>query len=155
MREVINTKMISTHLIICNHLMSVVEPLPWLLLWGGGFIKQPTLDAAIPLRHAGVSEQQLPKLVEEHLERNRNVRQRQLRKKQGLPPIRKRRNASELVHITDSRTSKVRAERRQQEQASRVDDGELGPGFAARKPPRYSPPTPPPTPPLGGRPSSF
>lgn len=91
------------------------------------------------LRHAGVSEQQLPKLVEEHLERNRNVRQRQLRKKQGLPPIRKRRKASELVHVTNSRTSKVRAERRQQEQASRVDDGELGPGFAARKPPRCYP----------------
>lgn len=121
---------------------------------GWGF-QQATHFAKPQLRLAGVSEQQLPKLVEEHLERNRNVRQRQLRKKQGLPPIRKRRKASELVHVTDSRTSKVRAERRQQEQASRVDDGELGPGFAARKPPRYSPPTPPPTPPLGGRPSSF
>lgn len=82
-------------------------------------------------------------MVEENLERNRKMRERQLRKKQGLPPIRRRRKPSELAHVTDPRTSRVRAERRQQEQASRVDDGELGPGFSARRPPRCDPPSSP------------
>lgn len=86
-------------------------------------------------------------MVEENLERNRRMRERQQRKKQGLPPIRRRRKPSELEHVTDPRTSKVRAERRLQEQASRVDDGELGPGFSARRPPRCEHP-PLPTPPL-------
>ena len=77
------------------------------------------------------------------MERNRKMRERKLRKKQGLPPIRPRRKPSEVEHVKDPRTSKVRAERRLQEQASRVDDGELGPGFSARRPPRCAPPPPP------------
>ena len=68
------------------------------------------------------------------MEKNRKVRERMQRKRQGLPPLRRRRKASEMVH--DTRSSKVRARRRQQEQASRVDDGELGPAFSARQAPR-------------------
>lgn len=85
---------------------------------------------------AGVPEQQLAKLVEEQMERNRKVRARQQRKKQGLPPMRARRTPSQVAKDPGPRSSKGRAQRRQQEQASRVDDGELGPGFAARQPPR-------------------
>ena len=85
---------------------------------------------------AGVADHRLSKMVEEQMERNRKVRERTLRKKKGLPPIRKRRKPSEVANDTDARSSKVRAARRQQEQASRVDDGELGPGFSVRQPPR-------------------
>lgn len=84
---------------------------------------------------AGVSEQQLPQMVEEQIEKNRRVRERELRKRQGLIPIRKRRKASDVTD-QDPRSSRSRTERRRYEQASRVDDGELGPGFVPRRPPR-------------------
>ena len=100
----------------------------------------PTMDPAADHSTvnfaAGVPEQQLPKLVEEQMEHNRKVRARGQRRKQGLPPIRRRRTPSQVAKDPCPRSSKGRAQRRQQEQASRVDDGELGPGFAARQPPR-------------------
>ena len=77
----------------------------------------------------------LPQMVEEQIERNRRVRERQLRKKQGLPPRRKRRRASEIAE--NERSYRFRNERRKAEKASRVDDGELGPGFIPRRPPRW------------------
>ena len=85
---------------------------------------------------AGVSEQQLPQLVEEQIAKNRRVRERELRKRQGLAPIRKPRKASDIADLEDPRSSRSRTERRRYEQASRVDDGELGPGFVPRRPPR-------------------
>lgn len=85
--------------------------------------------------NAGVSKQALPQLVEEQIQRNRRVRERQLRKKQGLPPqYRRRRPPSEVSQ--DPGTSKFRSDRRKAENASRVDDGELGQGFKPRRPPR-------------------
>ncbi len=85
---------------------------------------------------AGVSEQQLPQLVEEQIEKNRRQRERQTLKKQGVPPRKRRRPASEANEQQQSRSHLSKAERRRREQASRVDDGELGPGFVPRRPPR-------------------
>ncbi|KAL0049611.1 hypothetical protein WJX82_006036 [Trebouxia sp. C0006] len=86
----------------------------------------------------GVSEQQLPQLVEEQIEKNRRQRERQTLKKQGVPPRKRRRKASEANEQQQSRSHLSKAERRRREQASRVDDGELGPGFVPRRPPRAS-----------------
>ncbi len=80
--------------------------------------------------------QQISQLVEEQIEKNRRVRERHIRKKQGLPLRRNRRKASEITDIDHPRSSRSRAERRQREKASRVDDGELGPGFVPRRTPR-------------------
>ena len=85
---------------------------------------------------AGASEQQLPQLVEEQIEKNRRQRERQTLKKQGVPPRKRRRKASEADEQQQSRSHLSKAERRRLEQASRVDDGELGPGFVPRRPPR-------------------
>lgn len=71
--------------------------------------------------------------MEEQIEKNRRVRERQARRKQGLPPMRQRRKRSEITNIEHPRSSRSRAERRQFEKASRVDDGELGPGFVPRR----------------------
>ena len=73
-------------------------------------------------------------MVEEQIEKNRRVRERQLRKRQGLTPRRKRRSASEIPD--HDRSYRVRNEKRKAEKASRVDDGELGPGFVPRRPPK-------------------
>ncbi len=85
---------------------------------------------------AGVSEQQLPQLVEEQIEKNRRLRERQMLKKQGVPTRKRRRKASEANEQQQPRSHLSKAERRRREQASRVDDGELGPGFVPRRAPR-------------------
>ena len=86
---------------------------------------------------AGVSEQQLPQLVEEQIEKNRRKRERQLLKTQGVPTrIRRRKGSEANEQQQQPRSHLSKAERRRREQASRVDDGELGPGFVPRRPPR-------------------
>ncbi|KAL0040405.1 hypothetical protein WJX77_006212 [Trebouxia sp. C0004] len=86
----------------------------------------------------GVSEQQLPQLVEEQIEKNRRLRERQMLKKQGTPTRKRCRRASEANEQQQPRSHLSKAERRRREQASRVDDGELGPGFVPRRAPRAS-----------------
>ncbi|KAA6420263.1 MAG: hypothetical protein FRX49_09747 [Trebouxia sp. A1-2] len=86
----------------------------------------------------GVSEQQLPQLVEEQIEKNRRLRERQMLKKQGIPTRKRRRKAIEANEQQQPRSYLSKAERRRREQASRVDDGELGPGFVPRRAPRAS-----------------